>query len=116
MTLTRKLLFVIASGKRARLVRSIAGRFITFWRSADDVVSEGDLLVEVSRHARQHIAEAHLEGLVIVAPAGELLRLSAGLERSVVVVGVVAEDLYDRPDAALSNVLEKVLHAPLPER
>lgn len=120
MTPTRKLLFLITAGGRDRLVLrdERAGRFETVWRSPEGggQMARAERLEEVVRQAHGHIAQSHLEGLVVVAPAGELEDLTAELESAVVIVGGVPGDHYGSADDDLAEFLDKALHAPLPER
>jgi hypothetical protein len=108
----RKLLFLIASRGRSRLVRPApeGGRFVTVWRS-DHQTTAGEL----ARQARQFLAQDHMEGLVVVAPRDELEAVRAKLDDLLVIVGGLAADLYDHEDADLAR-LDKALHAPWPER
>lgn len=69
---------------------------------------------QLARQARHIVAEQHLEGLVVVAPADELDMLRDKLEALLVLVGALAEDVYGLSDAALGRVLDKALHAPGP--
>jgi hypothetical protein len=71
---------------------------------------------QLARRARHIVAERHLEGLVVVAPEDELDTLRDKLEALLVLVGALAEDLYDLPDTELGRVLDKALHAPWPIR
>lgn len=119
MTPTRKLLFLITAGGRDRLVLrdERAGRFQTVWRSpGGGQRARAERLEEVVRQAHGHIAQSHLEGLVVVAPARELKDLTAELEPAVVIVGGVPGDHYGCADDDLAEFLDKALHAPLPER
>ncbi len=107
-----KLLFLIASKGRWRLVLPASdGRYATCVRAGPEMAAQ-----QLARKARHILAEHHLEGLVIVAPEDELDTLRGELEALLVLVGVLAEDLYDMSDDELGHVLDRAIHAPWPER
>lgn len=115
--LIRRLLFLIASDARLRLVhRDHSGRFETVWRATPLSGGQEQNVSEVARQARRWIADDHLEGLVVVAPAHELDAIVPKLEHDLVVVGKVEADLYMKLDRDLAAALDPALHAPLPER
>lgn len=123
MPRVRKLLFLIASKGRARLVRFSPGddRFVTTWRSgtranAHNLSGQHDLLHEIIRQAKAEIAQEHLEGLFIVAPESEIKTLREHMERGLIVVGGVVDDRIDPTDAELADLLAQALQAPGPER
>ena len=112
MSQIHKVLFLIASKGRWRLVLPASdGRYATCARAGPKMGAE-----QLTRQARHIVAEHHLEGLVVVAPGDELDTLRDGLEPLLVVVGALAEDIYDLSDAELGRVLDKALRAPWPER
>ena len=114
MARVRKLLFLIACDGRVRLVRYQPGEncFVTIWGAH----AEKDLLHEIVRQAEREIADSHLEGLFIVAPASEIDELREHMERGLIVVGGVVDDRVDPSDADLADVLTQALRAPSPER
>ena len=112
MPQVHKLLFLIASKGRRRLVLPASdGRYATCGLAGGEVAAQ-----QLAREARHIVAEHHLEGLVIVAPGDELDTLRDELEAHLVLVGALAEDLYDMSDDGLGHVLDKAIHAPWPER
>ena len=112
MSQVHKVLFLIASKGRWRLVLPESnGRYATCERGGSEMAVE-----QLARKARHIVAEHHLEGLVVVAPEDEIDILRDKLESLLVLVGALAEDLYDLSDAELGRVLDKALHAPWPER
>ena len=121
MPRVRKLLFLIASKGRARLVRYSLGedQFVTTWRHEDglnDTHIQNDFLHEIIRQAHEEIALDHLEGLFIIAPTNEIEDLRDHLERGLIVVGGVANDRMCPTNAELADVLVQALQAPMPER
>ncbi|MES3027620.1 MAG: hypothetical protein V4820_07200 [Pseudomonadota bacterium] len=120
----RKLLFLIASKGRARLVQYRPGedRFVTTWRYGERVNGRNaphvqtDLVHEVIRQADKEIAADHLEGLFIIAPASEIEELREHMERGLIVVGGVVDDRINPTDAELTDLLVQALQAPTPER
>lgn len=118
MARVRKLLFLITCNGRVRLVRHQPGenRFVTIWRYEERAHGEKDLLHELVRQAEREIADSHLEGLFIVAPASEIEELREHMERGLIVVGGVVDDRVDPSDADLAAVLTQALRAPSPER
>ncbi len=124
MRRVRKLLFLIVSKGRARLVqyRADEDKFVTTWRHGERANGlntphpPNDLVHEVIRQAGKEIAVDHLEGLFIVAPASEMEELREHLERGLIVVGGVVDDRVDPSDAELAEVLTQALRAPTPER
>lgn len=112
MSQVHKLLFLIASKGRRRLVLPASdGRYATCGPAGPEIAVQ-----QLVQEARRIVAEHHLEGLVIVAPGDELDTLRDELEAHLVLVGALAEDLYDMSDDELGHVLDKAIHAPWPER
>ena len=112
MSQVHKLLFLIASKGRWRLVLPASdGRYATCVRAGPEIAVQ-----QLVPEARRIVAEHHLEGLVIVAPGDELDTLRGELAALLVLVGALAEDLYDMSDDELGHVLDKAIHAPWPER
>lgn len=118
MARVRKLLFLIACNGRVRLVRYQPGEncFVTIWGDRERAHAEKDLLHEIVRQAGREIADSHLEGLFIVAPASEIEDLREHMERGLIVVGGVVDDRVNPSDADLADVLTQALRAPSPER
>lgn len=124
MPRVRKLLFLITSKGRARLVQYRAGedRFVTTWRCGERANGrnaphvQNDLVHEIIRQADREIADDDLEGLFIIAPASEIEELREHLERGLIVVGGVADDRIDPSDGELGDILVQALQAPTPER
>ena len=112
MSQVHKLLFLIVSKGRWRLVLPASdGRYAMCVRAGPEMAAQ-----QLARKARRILAERHLEGLVIVAPGDELDTLRDELEAHLVLVGALAEDIYDMSDDELGHVLDKAIHAPWPER
>ena len=124
MRRVRKLLFLIASKGRARLVQYRPGedRFVTTWRYGERANGlnaphiQNDLVHEIIRQANKEIAVDHLEGLFIIAPASEIEELREHMERGLIVVGGVVDDRMDPTNAELADVFVHALQAPTPER
>jgi len=121
MTRDRRLIYLICSRGRARLVTHDAARDMfktveSFTCPSGAGLASPEHFHRLVERIREHMARARYEGLFLVAPPVEIEALRERLERSFIVLGGLDSDATDLEEEALSSLLEPTLRTPYPER